>query len=115
MRLRALFFALLTMLRPAFAEEVRIGVVSAQTGAAAAYDEPFLQGVRMYAEEANARGGSAPSPARRRHCSTAPWAALSGPAARCASTNAAPSLRSPPGRTPQPASARRRHERCAAL
>jgi branched-chain amino acid transport system substrate-binding protein len=45
------------MASAAFAEEVKIGVVSAQTGILAIYDAPFLQGVQMYAEEANAKGG----------------------------------------------------------
>ena len=42
---------------PAMAEDFVIGAVSARTGFMAAYDAPFMQGVNMYAEEANKRGG----------------------------------------------------------
>ena len=44
---------------PAAAEDFEIGAVSARTGFMAAYDAPFMQGVNMYAEQANKRGGLA--------------------------------------------------------
>lgn len=34
-----------------------VGAVSAKTGFMASYDAPFMQGVNMYAEQANAKGG----------------------------------------------------------
>ena len=42
---------------PAFAEGIKIGAVNAKTGFMAAFDAPFMQGVQMYIEEANASGG----------------------------------------------------------
>ncbi len=39
------------------AEEFVIGAVSAHTGFMAAYDAPFMQGVNMYVEQANKKGG----------------------------------------------------------
>ncbi len=39
------------------AEEFVIGAVNAHTGFMAAYDAPFMQGVSMYVDEANASGG----------------------------------------------------------
>ncbi|MFK7753568.1 MAG: ABC transporter substrate-binding protein [Sedimentitalea sp.] len=49
--------AALMATQSAFAEDFKIGVVSAKTGFLAAYDAPFMQGVHMYADEANANGG----------------------------------------------------------
>ena len=37
--------------------EIIIGVVTAQTGALASYDQPSLAGLRMAIDEINARGG----------------------------------------------------------
>ena len=42
---------------PAQAADFVIGAVSAKTGFMASYDAPFMQGVNMYAEHANANGG----------------------------------------------------------
>ncbi len=52
----ALAISMLLIL-PARAAEFVIGTVSAKTGFMAAYDAPFMQGVNMYAEQANAKGG----------------------------------------------------------
>jgi len=46
-----------TLATTAVAEDFVIGAVSARTGFMAAYDSPFMQGVNMYAEEANKSGG----------------------------------------------------------
>ena len=41
----------------ASAADLKIGAVNAKTGFMAAYDAPFMQGVHMYIDEANASGG----------------------------------------------------------
>ena len=48
---------LATIAGPVQAEDFVIGAVSAKTGFMAAYDAPFMQGVSMYVEQANANGG----------------------------------------------------------
>ncbi len=45
------------MAGPALAEDMKIGAVNAKTGFMAAYDAPFMQGVQMYIDEANASNG----------------------------------------------------------
>lgn len=48
-----------TLASPAIADDFTIGAVNAKTGFMAAYDAPFMQGVHMYMDEANANGGLA--------------------------------------------------------
>ncbi|QFI68946.1 ABC transporter substrate-binding protein [Sinorhizobium alkalisoli] len=44
---------------PAFAEDLLIGIATAQTGGLAPYDQPSLKGFEMAVEEINAAGGAA--------------------------------------------------------
>lgn len=44
---------------PAFAEDLVIGLATAQTGGLAPYDQPSLKGLEMAVEEINAAGGAA--------------------------------------------------------
>ncbi|OHV80892.1 ABC transporter substrate-binding protein [Ensifer sp. LCM 4579] len=44
---------------PAFAEDLLIGIATAQTGGLAPYDQPSLKGLEMAVEEINAAGGAA--------------------------------------------------------
>ena len=59
--LKALFLstALGALAFPALAEDLVVGLATAQTGGLAPYDQPSLKGLEMAVEEINAAGGAA--------------------------------------------------------